>query len=287
MALPTPIEAAPWKKQFAEHLERVGGPGAQFTLATVSPAGYPRARTCIFRGFWTNLRENAKSEIPPNPTIYESDCPTFTTDGRMSKVLDIFASGNAQDDLAHRRSGSGGGGPVEAVYFIRDTMTQWRIQGKCWLVAADDIEGEGDSNPNFGRVKAEVGRYMRPVGEHASKRSDWSWKREVENHFENMSPAMRGTFKNPPPGKPIIADGGETSGEALGQEAGHLRDEELARRNFRVCIITPEQVEQVDLHDPSRTRRWVYALVDAAEGQPESPEHSKPIRHWNVVEVWP
>ena len=32
-------------------------------------------------------------------------------------------------------------GPVEAVYWIKDIRVQWRIRGKCWFLAADDIEG--------------------------------------------------------------------------------------------------------------------------------------------------
>lgn len=280
---------APWKQTFQQHLEKAGGAGTEFTLATVSAQGFPRVRTCIFRGFWATLPENEHNKLPQNPPIYESDCPTFTTDARMNKAYDIFATGKGKGDLAQSRSGSGGGGPVEAVYWIKDTMTQWRIQGKCWLVAADDIEG-GEEAQNSGTitVKAEVKRYMRTQAgsEGADKKDDWSWKREVENYFENLSPMMRGTFKNPPPGQPLSEGKDDGAGEGLGQKAGHLADEALARKNFRVCILNPERVEAVDLSDPAKCTRQVWTLAEEAGGHGES-QPSESIGEWNMTETWP
>lgn len=292
MSHPTATTTAPWKQKFQQHLEKAGGPqgsGAEFTLATVNAAGLPRVRTCIFRGFWATLPENEHNKLPQNPAIYESDCPTFTTDARMSKTYDIFATGKGKGDLAQSRSGSGGGGPIEAVYWIKETNTQWRISGKCWIIAADDIEG-GEEAQNSGTVtvKAEVGRYMRvrDGSNHAEKDKEWSWKRETENYFENLSPMMRGSFKNPPPGHPIDEGKDEQAGEGLGQKAGHLSDEPLARKNFRVCVITPEQVEAVDLTDPAKASRQIWTLAEEAGG-PGGRQPSDTVGEWNHVETWP
>ncbi|EXJ80209.1 hypothetical protein A1O1_08351 [Capronia coronata CBS 617.96] len=289
MSHPTATSPAPWKPTFESHLEKVGGAGAEFTLATVSAKGLPHARTCIFRGFWATLPPNEHNELPKNPSIYGSDCPTFTTDARMVKTYDIFATGKGKGDLAQSRSGSGGGGPVEAVFWVKETMTQWRIRGKCWLVAAEDVEG-GEEAQNSGTVtvKAEVGRYMRVKegSNHAEKEKDWSWKLEVENYFENLSPMMRGTFKNPPPGQPLREGKDDSAGEGLGQKAGHLSDEPLARKNFRVCIITPEQVEAVDLTDPANCIRQVWTLAEEAGG-PGGPQPSESLGEWNLVQTWP
>ncbi|OAP56781.1 hypothetical protein AYL99_08893 [Fonsecaea erecta] len=292
MSHPTPSStvAAPWKGTFQEHLDRAGGAGVEFTLATVTESGLPRARTCIFRGFWAALPENEYNQLPKNPPVYESDCPTFTTDARMHKTYELFATGRGKGDLAQSRSGSGGGAPVEAVYWVKDTKTQWRIRGRCWLVAADDVEGGTDAAQNSGTVsvKAEVGRYMRFRGEEGSeqRKSDWSWRREVENYFENLSPIMRGSFKNPPPGKPLSDGRDEQAGEALGQKAGHLSEEPLARKNFRVAIITPEQVEAVDLTDPTKATRQIWTLAEEAGG-PGGPQPSHSIGKWNRIETWP
>lgn len=285
MSHPTAVSEAPWKKTFEEHLEKIGGPSAEFYLATVTHEGLPSVRTCIHRGFWATLPENKHNELPKNPAIYKSDCPVFTTDSRMSKVFDIFATGKGKGSLEQSRSGSGGGGPVEAVYWVKDTSTQWRIRGKCWLVASDDVEGDEAQNSGTVTVKAQVGRYMRPVGEHETKNEEWSWRLEVENEFENLSPGMRGTFKNPPPGEPI-EESKPGPGEKLGQKAGHLSDEELARKNFRVAIITPERVEAVDLTDPAEAKRTIWTLSEGAGG-PGGEDSSKAVGEWDEVKTWP
>ncbi|RMZ92595.1 hypothetical protein DV736_g161, partial [Chaetothyriales sp. CBS 134916] len=267
---------APWKALFVEHLEHVGPSSAEFALATVTRDGAPRVRYCIHRGFWASLPDNPYNKLAKNPTIYESDCPVFTTDARMNKVLDIFAS--AKDSL----SGSGGGGLIEAVYLFKHVMVQWRIRGKCWFLAADDLQGPSlEQNSGAATVKAEVAPFMRQKRGRDSQPLDWSWRLEVENQFENLSPAMRGTFKNPPPGQPI-KDGRLGPGEGLGQQAGHLKDEPLARKNFRVAIITPDQVEQLDLGNSDRHRRFVWTRTEE-----HRPGGSDSFMHWTMAETWP
>lgn len=279
---PASTSTAPWKPLFASHLEKIGGPSAEFYLATVTDSGLPRVRTCIHRGFWASLPENPHNKLAQNPTVYESDCPTFTTDARMSKVFDLFATGKGKGSKEQSRSGSGGGGPVEAVYWVKDAMTQWRIRGQCWLIAADDVEEGTDAAQNSGTVsmKAEVGRYMRRVaGKENESAEDWSWKREVVTHFENLSPMMRGTFKNPPPGQPLNDTSKVGPREKLGQKGGNLEDEDVARKHFRVAVITPEEVEAVDLSDPSASKRWIWTLAEESGGPGQG--------EWNMVETWP
>ena len=207
----------------------------------------------------------------------------------MRKVFDIFATGKGRGSQEQSRSGSGGGGPVEAVYWVKDVMIQWRIKGRCWLLAADDVEGGTDAAQNSGivRMKAEVGRYMRKVdGKKNGSDADWSWKREVVNHFENLIPMMRGLFKNPPPGKPLNDESNVGKGEMLGQKAGHLEDEEVARKHFRIAIITPEEVEALDLSDPSASKRWIWTLAEETD-RPGGDNSLRPVGEWNVVETWP
>lgn len=48
----------------------------------------------------------------------------------------------------------------------------------------------------------------------------------------------------------------------------------MARANFRVVIIKPEEMESVDLSDPATARRQVYKF-DENSGQ------------WNHTECWP
>ncbi|RMZ85972.1 hypothetical protein DV737_g28, partial [Chaetothyriales sp. CBS 132003] len=273
---------APWKDLFVEHLQHVGPSSAEFALATVTKDGAPRVRYCIHRGFWASLPENPYNKLRKNAAIYDSDCPVFTTDARMNKVVDISAS--ARDSVSE----SGGGGLIEAVYFFKHAMTQWRIRGRCWFLAADDFEDAPlEHKSGAATVKAEVARFMRRKGDGESQPVDWSWRLEVENQFENLSPEMRGSFKNPPPGQ-RVKDGHVGPGEGLGQQAGHLKDEALARKNFRVAIITPDQVEQVDLSNADEPKRLIWTRTEGREGREgRGPGASGPIMHWTMVEIWP
>lgn len=108
----------------------------------------------------------------------------------MEKVPEIFASSAGHGERAQAQ-GTGGGGPVEAAFWIKEVMTQWRIKGEAFVVA-DDVEGEGEESSGVRTVKSEVGSRMRVVGEGEGHQKEWSWAREVTAHFGNLSPGMRG-----------------------------------------------------------------------------------------------
>ena len=146
-------------------------PSPQFVLGTLasapegSPTPFvPRVRYCIFRGFWTELPENKHNDAERNPRVYESDLPTFTTDVRMEKVAQIFGSSAGHAVSADQTQGSGGGGPVEAVWWVEETSTQWRVRGRAYVVS-DDIEGLvrgttsgfADASPFWGQASAKRG----------------------------------------------------------------------------------------------------------------------------------
>ncbi len=95
-----------------------------------SPVPYvPRARTCIFRGFFAELPENKHNEAPQNERVFESDLLTLTTDVRMQKVPEIFGS-SAGKGSVDQSQGSGGGGPVEAVFGVRRLARSGGLEGK-------------------------------------------------------------------------------------------------------------------------------------------------------------
>lgn len=191
---PTSVGAAPWRSQFMNHLSKMDSP--EFVLASLlsadskdSPTPYvPRARTCIFRGLWAELPENKHNEAPQNERVYESDLLTFTTDVRMSKVPEIFASSQGHG-VKEQSQGSGGGGPVEAVFWVKEVKTQWRISGTAFIVGTD-IEGDGEESSGVRTVKSEVGQRMRVLREEGKE--EWSWGKELTAHFGNCSPGMRG-----------------------------------------------------------------------------------------------
>ena len=113
----------------------------------------------------------------------------------MDKVGELFGSGAGHAEKDEQVQGSGGGGPVEAVFWVKEAMTQWRIAGEGFIVA-EDIEGEGGEekkeSSGVRTVKSEVGKRMRISGEGKDKEKEWSWVREIRGHFGNLSPGMRG-----------------------------------------------------------------------------------------------
>lgn len=135
---------------------------------------------------WGELPENKHNDAPRNERIYESDMPAFTTDVRSEKVWDLFTTGDGHATKDEQIQGSGGGGPVEAVWWIKETNTQWRIRGTAYVVG-NDIEEEGAQSSGVRTVKSEIGARMRVV-----KEGDWSWATELTAHFGNLSPQSRG-----------------------------------------------------------------------------------------------
>jgi hypothetical protein len=107
----------------------------------------------------------------------------------MEKVGQIFGTSAGHADKQEQTQGSGGGGPIEAVWWNEEEGTQWRIKGRAFIVAPD-IEGAEDSS-GVRTVKSEVGKRMRIVDE--SKEKEWSWARELTANFGNQSPAIKGT----------------------------------------------------------------------------------------------
>ena len=184
---------APWKSLFLEHISKLESP--EFVFSSLHPAPkrsstpyVPHARYCIFRGMWAELPENKHNEAPMNERVYESELPTFTSDVRMEKVPELFASSAGHGDSSQSQ-GSGGGGPVEAVFWVKDVGTQWRIKGEAYVVG-EDIEGKGEESSGARTVKSEIGGRMRVVKDDREK--EWSWEKELTAHFGNCSPGMRG-----------------------------------------------------------------------------------------------
>ena len=271
--------AAPWRDTFVSHVEDMDEPS--FVLSTLHPSSssssasetniLPRARTVIFRGMWAGLTANPKNPAHLNPSgVYETDLPTLTTDARMEKIPELFesaAGGRGAEELTQSRRG----GPVEAVFWMPRARTQWRLRGHTYVIGPD-IDSDA-ATP----VRAALEGHMRRRNDDGDAGS-WSWSRELTAHFGNLGPLMRGSFRNPPPGTPLSEVSGEGGGPQLGQRVEDLEDE-VARRNFRVIVVVPEEVDRVDLTDPERARRWNYSLIGA-----ETPESAP---SWKVTELWP
>ncbi|KJZ78039.1 hypothetical protein HIM_02676 [Hirsutella minnesotensis 3608] len=265
------LSEAPWRSTFLSHVEKQDSP--VFTLSSLrsvssgasssSEASWePRARYVVFRGMWACLPVNPKNTADLNPDAYTSHLPTITTDVRMDKTPELMADSAA---AASSTTSSGGGGPVEAVFWVDEVKTQWRLRGRSYLVGPD-VETDAAAP-----VRDALKRHMRRTG--AGADASWSWAKELTAHFGNLSPAMRGSFRNPPPGTPLSRKPDESEGLGLGQKVTTL-DDSVARANFRVVVIVPEEVDRLDLSNPERGRRWNYKL-DGDGGE------------WKITELWP
>lgn len=277
------VSPAPWRSALVSHFAAMDSP--TFVLSTLhsqpmtdtTPSGHlgpeaatylPRARTVVYRGMWAGLSENPRNPAPRNPIAYQTDLLTITTDARMEKVTEMFGGSDAVDASGALQSHIGG--PVECVLWAAKANTQWRIRGRVHMVGPD-IETAA-ALPVRQAILAYMRRQRTGNTEADSEAAAWSWTTELTAHFGNLSPTMRGSFRNPPPGTPVSQTPGP--GLGLGQKVVDLHDT-TARKYFRVIVIIPEEVDQVDLSDPEHGRRWRHEL------------NLDDNNYWKTTELWP
>lgn len=193
-----------------------------------------------------------------------------------------------------RRTTTGGGAWVEACFWVKETHTQWRVRGPCYLLALEDIENT--SLPYVAEVRRRIEARVKP----GEGQEGVNYREEILAHFANLSPGLRASFAG---GLEGDVDGVEVvrSGEPLpegyvlpekveslsneeavpaeGQPEGQGKSRgDLARSNFRVGVILPEVVDRLDLNERGGAgRRWVYTLERGADGAGK----------WVQREVWP
>lgn len=107
-----------------------------------------------------------------NPDIYESDMLAFTTDVRMEKLGQLESSGHA----------------IEAVFWLKDLMAQWRVKGRAFPVG--DPRGEADEEERLSREEVSKGLRLKENADGEAK--NWTWEKAVTKYFANHSPIMRG-----------------------------------------------------------------------------------------------
>ncbi|PYH49777.1 uncharacterized protein BP01DRAFT_419908 [Aspergillus saccharolyticus JOP 1030-1] len=256
--------APPWSPLFKSHLTSPSNKSKSFTLATVTTTKdgtpVPRSRTCELRGFFPEVFSLHRSAadaleaqgIGRNPDgRFESDMPVFTTDVRMSKLGELGVSG----------------GVVEGVFWLEGVGVQWRVRGRSFVFGGGD---NGDEDEEGGR--GEVWSGVRVKDQTDQKENDWDWERMVTTYFASHSPVMRGSFRNPPPGQPRSVNPDDLK---IGDKVEDLKDP-IARKNFRVVVIRPDEVEMLDLSTAPDAVRKRWTVV--RDGQEEK---------WEEMELWP
>ncbi|KAF3902966.1 hypothetical protein ABW20_dc0102509 [Dactylellina cionopaga] len=273
------LSPAPWKQALISHVQNLACP--TFSLATASNIGgvvAPHVRTLVYRGFYAELPANKYNPVPGNAG-YSSNLITFTTDKRMEKFRDLGGEeGIGASDSSTSRNN------VEACFWIPTKENpmignQWRIRGRCFVLPRD-LDDEGD-----GTVK-ETKKWL---VERLRRQSDggngegFNFVREYKAHFGNLSPPLRGSFRNPLPGAPKeLGDGGLQPKSPIGDDE---LNQEIALDNFRVVVIEPTRVEFLDLAVPSKTI-WVPVGSDAEKDE-KLGKFGKVTDGWREVEVWP
>ncbi|KAL2830878.1 pyridoxamine 5'-phosphate oxidase-domain-containing protein [Aspergillus cavernicola] len=264
---PRPPRPAPWRTPLLSNLSKSNS--TSFSLGTVAYNAankpIPRSRTVEFRGFWpkpaSSLHPSAIESLKTqnvglNPDLYESDFLSITTDARMGKVPQLADS----DDV------------VEGVFWFPEVEAQWRVRGRAYVVGAPGGVLDGDEVEARGRV--EKGMRVKGEGEGGfGVVQGWEWERQITTYFASHTPVMRGSYKNPRPGRPR-SEAPENSELKLNQKVEDLNDP-VARENFRVLVICPREVERLDFSNPEDVRRTNWTLVDEDGGG------------WKETELWP
>lgn len=90
-----------------------------------------------------------------------------------------------------------------------------------------------------------------------------------------LTSACIGSFKNPPPGQ-SVKEPFDDKNLQLGSKTDDLHDA-VARKNFRLVVIVPDSVEQTDLSDPAKSRRFLYTFDESTRAN----------AGWRTEELWP
>ncbi|KAJ4368104.1 hypothetical protein N0V83_006459 [Neocucurbitaria cava] len=103
------------------------------------------------------------------------------------------------------------------------------------------------------------------------------WRRSIGSQKLGHNGELRveRSFKNPPPGQSTDKPYDDRNLK-LGSKVGDLYDS-VARKNFRLVVIVPDSVEQTDLSDPTKSRRFRYTFDESTQAN----------AGWRTEELWP
>ncbi|KAI0817283.1 pyridoxamine 5'-phosphate oxidase-domain-containing protein [Xylaria sp. FL0064] len=232
-------------------------------------------------GFDLDLRSGRRGTDPGSPTTAKVGEELWEEGLARMKGKSPSSEEPPKTTREQKLKGSGGGAAVEAAFWVREHGVQWRVRGRAYVLAPD-IESSPEGREVVTLLKSRMRRLASPPdttghGEKEKEDREWSFAREITAHFGNLGPVMRGTFRNPPPGRPVSLPV-EGEGLKLGQKVTDLEDP-IARANFRVVVIVPDELDQADLSDPEHPRRWIHTYVGSSGGKGHG--------EWETVEVWP
>jgi pyridoxamine 5'-phosphate oxidase len=215
----------PWKKTLTDILQKNLDDGHKeslnFSLATIKtgPKPRPSVRTVVFRGFVGESRDKEPPEKLPggNPPV-ESSLIVVTTDTLMAKVAELEQSNGA----------------FEVCWWHAGTNQQIRFNGTAHLYRRNGIAEFPESY---------LKRFISPS-------SEWNWENELVRQWKAHRPAMRGSFRNPPPGSKMDEEKKEKleTVELDGDDDGS--DAREAKERFSLIMLEITEIEFLDLSPP-------------------------------------
>jgi pyridoxamine 5'-phosphate oxidase len=215
----------PWKQTLTDILQKNLDDGHKeslnFSLATIKPGPEPRpaVRTVVFRGFVGEPRDtNPPEKLPGGNPPVESSLILVTTDALMAKVGEIEESNGA----------------YEVCWWHAGTNQQIRFSGTAYLYRR---------NGNADFPETELKRFIAPS-------NAWNWDGERTRQWKAHRPAMRGSFRNPPPGSSMDEEKRKKLETVELDSEDDGSDAQEAKQRFSLLILEIAELEFLDLDPP-------------------------------------
>src|SRR5579859_6896689 len=216
----------PWKKVVLDilqkNLEEGHKESLNFQLATIKSGPNPRpaVRTVVFRGFVGETRDDPPPpELPGGNPPAESSLFLVSTDALMAKVGELEQSN----------------GVFEVCWWHAGTNQQIRFNGIAHVYR--------NSSRDF--PESHLKRYIRVQGDR-----DWSWEKECERVWTAHKPAMRGSFRNPPPGTELDDEKKKKLQVVELDSKDNGPDAQEAKDRFSLVVMEVTEIEILDLSPP-------------------------------------
>ncbi|KAH3680414.1 hypothetical protein WICMUC_000345 [Wickerhamomyces mucosus] len=235
----------PWIPSFtnaiSSHLD--SSPFVTFSFATVDKSGFPKVRTCIYRGFLFNDKK--------------TNILTFTTDIRMDKYEHL--SSNPK---------------FEAVFWFPATNEQFRLSGDAKVLTYNNTESFSQSLSNYPIVSPNaIKRYsssldlsnihntlqhQQSVSDiHAKPTSD-EWEGELNSKWEQLSGNLKSSFRKPEPGSSMSSDKQKLLDSISRGVDGSNADD--GKKNFSLVLMLVDKCDYINLN--GRQSRYQYERFD-------------------------
>jgi hypothetical protein len=217
----------PWKKTLTDILQKNLDDGHKeslnFSLATIKtgPTPRPSVRTVVFRGFVGETRDDSPpAKLPGGNPPAESSLIVVTTDTLMAKVGELEQSNGA----------------FEVCWWHAGTNQQIRFNGTAHLYRPN---GKAEF------PQAHLQRYISPASDGV-----WNWENERVRQWKAHRPAMRGSFRNPPPGSCMDEEKKRKLQTVELDSEDDGADAQEAKERFSLLALEITELEFLDLDPP-------------------------------------